>query len=52
MKNSEKTTRNHIATVAKSVLDKALFVFGNTNSCAMVYQPKAPKNLSRFSKVK
>ena len=52
MKNSTRTTRNHIATAAKSVLDKALFVFGNTNSCAMVYQPKAPKNLSRFSKVK
>ena len=33
-----------------AMFSAVLFIAANSNSCAMVYQPKAPANLSKFSK--
>lgn len=51
-KNTESTHRSHMAKAASSALNAVLFVCANTNSCTMVHQPKAPSELSRYSKVK
>ena len=46
----EKNQTNNIAKGVTSVLNKVLKVEANTNSCVVVYQPKAPKTLERFKK--
>lgn len=51
-KNTESTRRSHMAKAASTALNAVLFVCANTNSCTMVHQPKAPSELSRYSKVK
>ena len=38
------------AILFSALLSAVLFVCANTNSCLMVYQPKAPEALSRYSK--
>ena len=46
MKNLKKST----AKLLKNTLNKALSVEAISNSCILVYQPKAPKNLSNLKK--
>ena len=46
----EKKQTNNVAKGVASVLNKVLKVEANTNSCVVVYQPKAPKTLERFKK--
>ena len=41
----EKKQTNSIAKGVALVLNKVLKVEANTNSCVVVYQPKAPKSL-------
>ena len=41
-----------IAPAVQTVLVAVLFISANTNSCALIHQPKAPDALKRFSKVK
>lgn len=44
-KLNEKAAKT-VAKMAKQILK----VEANTNSCLLIYQPKAPKELSRFKK--
>ena len=37
-----------IATAASTLLYWVLFLCANTNSCTLVYQPEAPKNLENY----
>lgn len=46
----EKKQSNIMAKGVATVLNKVLKVEANTNSCVVVYQPKAPKALERFKK--
>ena len=48
--NEEKKKKNIMAKGVASALNKVLKVEANTNSCVVVYQPKAPKSLERFKK--
>ena len=41
-----------IAKGAVSVLDKFLQVEANSTSCVIAYQPKAPKELTKFRRTK
>ena len=41
-----------LAGAVSSCLMAVLFVSANTNSCMVIHQPKAPKTLSKFSKIK
>lgn len=43
---------NKLALMGAAILSGILFLCANTNSCLMVHQPKAPKGLDKFSKVK
>ena len=45
-KNLNEKAAKTVAKMAKQTLK----VEANTNSCMVVYQPKAPKELSRFKK--
>ena len=47
---SKEKVINGIAKSVASVLKTSLRVEANTTSCILVYQPKAPKELSRFKK--
>lgn len=47
---SEKKQSNNMAKGVAAVLNKVLKVEANTNSCVVVYQPKAPKTLERFKR--
>lgn len=47
---SKEKVINGIAKSVTSVLKTSLRVEANTTSCILVYQPKAPKELSRFKK--
>lgn len=40
-----------ILTGVKKLADKALTSDSNSTSCYMIYQPKAPEALKRFSKI-
>lgn len=40
-----------LASVCTVLLGAILFISANTASCAIIHQPKAPKELSRFSKI-
>lgn len=46
----EKKQKNTMAKGVASALNKVLKVEANTNSCVVVYQPKAPKSLERYKK--
>ena len=46
----EKKQTNSIAKGVALALNKVLKVEANTNSCVVVYHPKAPKALERFKK--
>ena len=37
-----------IATAVSTLLYSVLFLCANTNSCTLVYQPKAPASLEKF----
>lgn len=41
-----------VAKGAVSVLNKFLWVDANSTSCVIAYQPKAPKELSRYRRTK
>ena len=40
------------AILLSALLSAVLFISANSTSCFMVHQPKAPKALSRYSKLK
>lgn len=40
-----------IAATCTTFLSAVLFVCANTSSCMAIHQPKAPENLSKFSKI-
>lgn len=46
-KTSKKTAEN-----VKNILNTFLSIEANSTSCGIAYQPKAPKSLSRFRKIK
>lgn len=54
MKNvvTKKLLKQRFTTAFISVLSTVLFISANTNSTLMIYQPKVPVGLSRFSKIK
>lgn len=41
-----------LAKQAKKEAEKALKMDANSTSCTMIYQPKAPAALKKFSKIK
>ena len=41
-----------LAGAVSAFLMAVLFISANTNSCIVIHQPKAPKALDKFSKVK
>lgn len=41
-----------LAAFSAILLNAVLFICANSNSCILVHQPKAPENLSRYSKIK
>ena len=41
-----------LAALSALLLNLVMLICANTNSCAMVYQPEAPKALDRYSKIK
>lgn len=43
-----KSVKMFVAKVAKSAAESALKRDANNTTCAAIYQPKAPANLSRF----
>ncbi len=47
-----KSTINKIIPAVTACLTFVLFVSANSNSSAMVHQPKTPKGIERFSKIK
>lgn len=47
-----KATISRLAGFAAFFLSAALFVGANTASSCVVFQPKAPESLRRFSKIK
>lgn len=46
----QKKQKNIVAKGVASALNKVLKLEANTNSCVVVYQPKAPKSLEHFKK--
>lgn len=48
-----KHEKNNLLTkTVKTVLDTALHMSANSTSCCVVHQPKAPKQLEAFRKMK
>lgn len=45
-------TGNKIGKVLVSLVDKVLYKNANSTNCVYIYQPKVPKQLSRFSRIK
>ena len=46
----EKQMKNKVAKLVAKMATNTLKTEANSSSCALVYQPKAPKELSRFKK--
>lgn len=46
-----RTHKKNMAMLLYSLLSLTLFFCANTNSCTLVYQIKAPKELERFKKL-
>ncbi len=44
--------RHALASVLGAVMCAALCICANTNSSVLIYQPKMPKGMERFRKVK
>lgn len=44
--------KNLLAKTVKSTLDATLRINANSTSCCVVHQPKAPKKLEAFQKIK
>lgn len=40
-----------LAAFSAVLLNAVMLICANTNSCLMIYQPKAPEALSKFSKI-
>lgn len=51
-KYMQKKEKNTMAKGIKSVLDIVLKTEANTASCFIMYEPKAPKDLQRFTRNK
>ena len=47
-----KALKNKPAKLMAKALNGVLFAEANSTSCFIVYQPKAPKRLERFKKIK
>ena len=41
----------YFAVACSMLLSAVMFICANTASCSMIYQPKAPADLARFSKI-
>ncbi len=50
--NTKKNTAGKSAALAAKVLTNVLKADANSTACCLVYQPKAPKELSRFRRQK
>ena len=50
--NTKKNTASKLATIATKALTNVLKADANSTACFFAYQPKAPKELSRFRKQK
>lgn len=50
MKSKNLSTK--LAKPVSSVLKASLHVSANTASCGIIHQPKEPKNLDKFKKIK
>lgn len=50
--NTKKNTANESAVLAAKVLTNVLRADANSTACFFAYQPKAPKELSRFRRQK
>lgn len=50
--NTKKNTTGKLATMAAKTLTNVLKVDANSTACFFAYQPKAPKELSRFRRQK
>lgn len=48
----EKSLSKQAAKLVTGTLNKMLKVEANSTSCLMVYQPKVPKTLDKFKKMK
>jgi len=46
----EKKLNKNVAKAVANMAKQTLKVEANSNSCLLMYQPKAPKELSRFKK--
>lgn len=51
MKTNKKMTQDFAKSISK-LLGLTLQIDANSTSCAIIYQPKAPKELDRYKKVK
>ena len=47
-----RSSSNKIAKAVVNVLNSVLKTEANSASCCVIYQPKAPKELERFKKIK
>ena len=50
--NTKKNVAGKSAAMTAKVLTKVLKADANSTACCLVYQPKAPKELSRFRRQK
>lgn len=50
--NTKKNTAGKLATMAAKTLTNVLKVDANSTACFFAYQPKVPKELSRFRRQK
>lgn len=48
---SQKKIYSNIAKALKNTVDKSIRIDANSTTCIAVYQPKAPANLKKFSKI-
>jgi|GEM_PF-257304 cyclic lactone autoinducer peptide len=48
---SQKKFQARLAAAAKAVVEKSIALDANSTTCMIVYQPKAPAALKKFSKV-
>ena len=48
----KKNQTSKFAKVSAKILKSALTVEANSTTCTLVHQPKAPKALKKFSKIK
>lgn len=51
-KPMKRENKNPLAKTVKSALDATLRMSANSTACCVVHQPKAPKKLEAFQKIK